>query len=106
LAFARTESLHAPHLIDLEVLQSLRRYVRSRQLSSARGRIALEDFETLGIIRYSHGPLIARIWDLRDNFTAYDAAYLALAEELDAPLLTFDAKLSSAAGRHTRVRLI
>lgn len=87
------ETLHAPHLIDLEVLQVLRRYVRLREITSERAREALEDFSQLRIERYAHALLLWRIWELRDNTTAYDAAYLALAEVLGAQLITCDSAL-------------
>jgi len=87
------ETLHAPHLIDLEVAQVLRRYVSRRQLEEARASQALDDLRDLDLNRYPHDVLLERIWELRHNASAYDAAYLALAEALDAPLLTSGARL-------------
>ncbi len=104
--FADGETLHAPHLIDLEILHIVRRYVRVRELSTTAGERAIEDFSDVPITRYPHTVLIPRIWDLRDNLTAYDAAYVALAELLDAPLLTRDQALASASGHRARIELI
>lgn len=99
-------SLCAPHLIDLEVAQVLRRYVRNRAINDLRGRQALRDLAELDLIRYSHEPLLPRIWAMRDHLTAYDAAYIALAEVLGARLFTCDAKLTTAPGHRARVELI
>lgn len=104
--FSETESVHAPHLIDLEIAQTLRRFVRHGEFGSARGRQALDDLADLHITRYPHAHLMTRVWELRNNFTAYDAAYIALAEALDAPLVTCDAALSSARGHRARVELV
>lgn len=106
MLFAPGESLHAPHVLDLEVAQVLRRFVSSRDLSAERGEDALDDLLDLPLTRYPHVPLLARIWELRANVTAYDAAYLALAEALDAPLVTRDARLKSAPGHSARVELV
>ena len=106
MLFAPGESLHAPHVLDLEVAQVLRRFVFSRDLSAERGEEALEDLLDLPLTRYPHGPLLVRVWELRANVTAYDAAYLALAEALDAPLVTRDARLKSAPGHAARVELV
>jgi predicted nucleic acid-binding protein len=104
--FASGETLQAPHLIDLEVAQVLRRYAVAGQITGDRGRIALADFTDFPIHRYPHGILLSRIWELRSNLTAYDAAYVALAEALDAPLLTRDQRLATAAGHHARIVLL
>lgn len=100
------ETLHAPHLLDLEVAQVLRRYERAGELSPVRGREALEDLEAFRIERYPHYLFMTRIWALRQNATAYDAAYLALAEALDAPLLTRDRKLATVPGHGARVEVV
>lgn len=94
------ESLHAPHLLDVEIAQVLRRFARSGELSSERGREALTDLADFPLHRYSHDFLLPRIWELRESVTAYEAAYLALAETLTAPLVTCDARLASTP-RHT-----
>jgi len=95
LELRRLESLHAPHLLDLEVVQVLRRYAASGALSGERALLALQDLSALDLERYPHEPLLGRIWQLRKKMSAYDAAYVALAEALDAPLLTFDARLAT-----------
>ena len=104
--FDEGETLHAPHLIDIEVGQVLRRYARTSVVDAGRGAEALEDLADFPIARYPHTPFLSRIWELRHNCTAYDAAYLALAEALAAPLVTRDAKLASAAGHHARIELV
>ena len=98
--FAEGETLHAPHLLDLEVAQVLRRYFLSGELAGERAGQALEDLMDLRLVRYPHEPFLPRIWDLRSNFTAYDAAYLALAEALYATLVTRDRGLA-APGAHS-----
>lgn len=104
--FAPGETLHGPHLIDLEVAQVLRRYAAAREIAPERGRLALADFADFPIERYPHTILLPRIWELRANLTAYDAAYLALAEALDAALLTRDRKLAAATGHRVRIELV
>ena len=104
--FAEGETLHAPHLLDVEVAQVLRRYVLSRLFGAERGVEALEDLADFPIARYPHQPFLPRIWELRHNVTAFDAAYLALAEALAAPLVTRDAKLASAPGHQARIELM
>ena len=98
-----SDSLHAPHLLDLEVTQVLRRYARTRELTAARAAQALDDLLDLPVSRYAHEPLLPRVWELRDRFTAYDAAYVALAEVLDATLVTRDRALAAAAPRGVSV---
>jgi len=104
--FGPDQSLHAPHLIDVEVAQTLRRYVTTGQLASMRGREALEDLGELPLRRYPHAPLLPRVWELRSNLTAYDATYIALAEEIGAPLLTADRRLASAPGNRARIEVL
>jgi predicted nucleic acid-binding protein len=94
--YSRGESLHAPHLLDLEVAQVLRRLVREAAVSAPRADQAIQDLLDLRVTRYPHFVFLPRIWRLRDNFSAYDAAYVALTERLGATLLTRDARLASA----------
>lgn len=96
LILAPFENLCAPHLIDLEIAQVLRRYCASGDISSERAQDALDDFEDIPITRYPHDIFIQRIWELRENITAYDASYIALAEALPATLITCDTRLASA----------
>jgi predicted nucleic acid-binding protein len=104
--FSHAATLHAPHLLDIEVAQVLRRYVRAGIITPSRGQEALEDLFDLSLTRYPHDVLLGRVWDLRNNLTAYDAAYVALAEALDAPLVTCDGKIASAAGHRARVEVV
>ncbi len=92
------ETLHAPHLIDVEVLSGLRRLERIGQVTPERVAEALEDLVDLALERYPHQGLIERLWDLRHNVAPADAAYIALAEALDAPIVTADARLARAPG--------
>jgi predicted nucleic acid-binding protein len=101
--------LHAPHLVDVEVLSALRRAVAAGYASPTRAGQAVADLLDLPIERYGHDALIPRMWELRENFSVYDAAYVALAEAIaddGAPLLTADARLARAAGAHTDVRVV
>lgn len=100
------ESLHAPHLLDVEVAQVLRRAVSTQSVSAGRAREALEDLSQLRLQRYPHFPFLRRVWELRGNLTAYDAVYAALAETLGATLLTRDRKIASAPGHTARVHVI
>ena len=104
--FRPDETIHAPGLIDLEVAQVLRRYVARGDMPEPRARTSLDLLVAFPMERYSHEPLVRRIWALRENMTAYDAAYVALAEGLRAPLLTCDAKLAAAPGIRATVELI
>jgi predicted nucleic acid-binding protein len=104
--FDRRQTLHAPHLIDLEVAQVVRRYAATGEIKHARGRAVLSVLADFPLYRYPHDVLLARIWELRHNLTAYDAAYIALAEALDAPLLTRDRRLAGAAGHRVHVQLV
>ena len=102
---ASDESLHAPHLIDLEVAQVLRRFARTEALSETRASEALRDLADLPVHRYPHDLFLTRIWALRHNVTAYDAAYIALAEALGAVLLTRDRRLAAAPGHAAEIEL-
>jgi predicted nucleic acid-binding protein len=92
------EDLHAPHLIDLEVTSALRRLRADGAISAGQSDRAVRALPHAPVLRYPHGPLVTRIWDLRANLTAYDAAYVALAEVLACPLLTSDEGLATAPG--------
>ena len=97
------ETLHAPHLIDIEIAHVLRRYVAKGNIDAKRGREAIDDVASLSLRRYGHAGLLPRVWQMRDNLSAYDAVYVALAEVLKATLLTCDRRLASAAGRQVRI---
>lgn len=99
LLFAAGETLHAPHLIDLEIAEVLRRYARSGVISAERASEALADLADFPLTRYPHSILLTRIWQMRNSLTAYDAAYVALAEALDARLVTRDRALAKAGSR-------
>jgi predicted nucleic acid-binding protein len=101
--------LHAPHLIDLEVLSALRRVVASGHAAPGRGDDAVADYLDLPVERYPHDVLAPRIWHLRENFPPYDAAYVALAESLTTepvPLLTADARLGRAVRKHLKIAVL
>lgn len=102
----RNREWHAPHLIDIEVLHAVRRWNLRGDLSNARGKIALDDYARIRIIRYPHEPLLDRIWELRENLSAYDAAYIALAERLGCGIATMDKRMEKAFLTHGRARLI
>jgi predicted nucleic acid-binding protein len=104
--FARGETLHAPHLIDIAVAPALRRWQRLGELSAARAAEAREDLAALPLARLGHVDLLPGIWTLRATVTACDAAYVALAEARDCRLPTFDARLARAAGPHGPATLL
>lgn len=103
--YARNETLHTVHLLDVEFAQVLRRLVRERTLSPKRAGEALDDLTALRITRYAPALLLDRIWRLRQNLSAYDAAYVALAEELKAPLVTRDRRIAAAPGHAAAVEV-
>ena len=103
--YSRNETLHTPHLLDLEVVQVLRRLARQGLVPAHRADEAIRDLLDLRMTRYPHPVLVPRIWQLRHNFSAYDAAYIVLAEKLGAALVTRDARLASASGHEALVEL-
>ena len=104
--FDTAEALHAPHLLDIEVTQVVRRFASRGDISDEAGRAALADLADLGVRRHPHDVFLSRVWELRHNLTAYDAVYVALAESLAAPLLTRDRRLASARGHRARIELV
>jgi predicted nucleic acid-binding protein len=86
-------SFAVPHLLDVEVLNVLRKLVAGQRIDAHRSDQFLRDLASLPAHRYPHGPLLDRVWELRHNFTAYDAVYIALAEKTNSVLYTSDAKL-------------
>jgi predicted nucleic acid-binding protein len=105
-ALVPSERMHAPHLLDIEVCQVLRRLVQRKEITATRAEQALDDLKDLVVERHEHQTLVRRIWQLRDSLTAYDGAYVALAEALSAPLLTCDSKLAGAHGHHATIELV
>jgi predicted nucleic acid-binding protein len=103
--YTTNETLHTVHLLDVEFAQVLRRLVREGTLASKRAEEAIEDLAALRVTRYAPVLLLHRIWRLRQNLSAYDAAYVALAEELGAPLITRDQKLATAPGHAAAVEV-
>jgi predicted nucleic acid-binding protein len=100
------ERLAAPALIDLEVASAWRGYSRAGRLPARRAEVALADLAGMPLTRAPHGPLMPRIWELRDNLSTYDAAYVALAEAMETILLTGDARLDRAPGIECEVELL
>ena len=97
--------LHAPHLIDTELLHGLRRLTLGGSISDERAEGARSDFAELSLVRYPHVSLSDRVWELRENITAYDATFVALAEALAVPLITCDGRLASAPGHEAQIEL-
>lgn len=106
LLLAGQQRLHAPHLLDVEIAQTLRRLQLAGDITPRRATQALEDFRAILIERHGHTDLLGRAWQLREAITAYDSMYVALAEGLDAPLVTCDARLARAHGHAATVTLI
>lgn len=100
------EQLHVPHLVDLEVASALRRRVAAQLLGAEAGWTALDGWRRLGMTRYAVHALLDRVWELRDNLSAYDASYVALAELLGCSLLTADGTLGRAPGVRCPVTIV
>ncbi len=104
--FRGEDEFHSPHLVDVEVTQGLRRLVRTGEVSADRAAEAIADLAGLDLHRHAHLDLLTRAWKLRENITAYDAMYVALAEALDAPIVTCDAPLARAPGHRARIEVV
>lgn len=104
--FQSGETLHAPHLIDVELAQVIRRFVAGGTVDAGLARAALADLAVFPLQRYPHYVFLPRVWELRANVTAYDGVYVALAETLDVPLLTKDRRLAASSGHHARIELV
>src|SRR4029453_710467 len=104
--FRDEDELHAPHLVDVELVQGLRRLVRTGEVSSVRANEAIAALIALDLPRHAHVDLLGRAWRLRDNITAYDAVYVALAEAIEAPIVTCDNPLAKAPGHRARIEVI
>ena len=100
------DELHAPHLVDVEVIQGLRRLVRTGELASGRANEAIADLMDFDLHRHTHLDLLSRAWKLRDNISAYDAMYVALAEAIGAPVVTCDGPLGKAPGHRARIEIV
>ncbi len=100
------ERLHAPHLLDIEIAHVLRRLAQRKEITAVRAELAFDDLAHFHIERHGHQALLPRIWQLRDTLTAYDGAYVALAEALGSPLRTCDAKLARSGGHGAAIELV
>lgn len=98
--------LQAPHLLGVEVASVLRRLAMTGEIDEARASTAVTRLVQLGVTRFPHEPLLPRVWELRHNLSTYDAMYVALAESLDAPLLTLDGGIARAPGHRAEVQLL
>lgn len=103
--FSGSRAVHAPHLIDAEVASGIRGLVLGKKATLERSAQMLASFAKLHIVRHAMTPLLPRVMELRDNFTAYDACYVAVAEAMDMPLLTRDAKYGRAVGHRAHVQV-
>lgn len=97
---------HAPHLLDVEVCQALRRLALRRMIGADRAAVAVIDLQQTDITRHTHAPFLNRIWELRNEIAAYDAAYVALAEALAVPLVTRDARLARSSNHAATIELV
>jgi len=104
--FRDQDEFHSPHLVDVEVTQGLRRLARAGELSADRAAEALADLVDLDLHRHGHCDLLTRAWKLRENISAYDAMYVALAEALDATIVTCDGPLAKAPGHRVHIEVI
>lgn len=104
--FNEGEEFHSPHLLDVEVTQGLRRLVRFGEISATRAAEAIDDLSDLDLHRHAHLTLLTRAWQLRENVTAYDAMYVALAEALDATMITCDSPLANTPGHRAKIEAI
>ncbi len=100
------DQLHAPHLVDAEVASGLRRNAAGGHITAEDGWRALDTWRRLGITRYASYPLFDRMWQLRANLSAYDAAYVALAEALNCTLVTADGRLGNAPGLRCPITVV
>lgn len=101
-----SETVHVPHLFAMEVMQVVRRLAASGAMTATRAGQAVLDLSDLDLVRHDHEPFLNRVWSLRHELTAYDAVYVALAEALDAPLVTLDQRLAASARGTVRVELL
>ena len=99
------EAIQVPHLVDVELIHVIRRFVMRNVVGAERGEMAIRLWRMLDVQRHEHEPFMVRIWQLRNNFSAYDAIYVALAEALSAPLITADRRLAAAPGSGIRVEV-
>ena len=103
---AEPDGMHVPHLLDVEVAHVLRRLVLTGELSTPDAEFAVEALAQLRLDRHAHILLLPRVWELRNSLSAYDAVYVALAEALNTPLITCDAKLSRSHGHRANIVLL